>query len=63
MGAEEKSRALPREFARVAATLRCPWMDAGGVIATSALDGWHFEASQHELLGVAAAAKVRELLE
>ncbi|MBE0528630.1 MAG: SGNH/GDSL hydrolase family protein [Thermoleophilia bacterium] len=62
-GAEGKSRALPREFARVAAALRCPWMDAGGVIATSALDGWHFEAAQHELLGVAAAAKVRELLE
>ncbi len=62
-GSEEKSRALPREFARVAAALRRPWLDAGAVIVTSSLDGWHFEASQHELLGVAVAAKVRELLE
>jgi len=62
-GAEEKSRALSREFARAAASLRVPWLDAGAVISTSALDGWHLEASQHELLGVAVAAKVRELLE
>ena len=62
-GSEEKSRALPREFARVTAALRCPWLDAGEVISTSSLDGWHLEASQHELLGVAVAAKVRELLE
>ena len=25
------------------------------------LDGWHLDASQHELLGVAVAARVREL--
>jgi lysophospholipase L1-like esterase len=62
-GSEEQSRALPREFARVAASLRVPWLDAGEVVSTSALDGWHLEASQHELLGVAAAAKVRDLLE
>jgi lysophospholipase L1-like esterase len=61
-GAEEKSRALPREFARAAAAVRVPWMDAGEVIATSALDGWHLEASQHQLLGAAMAAKVRGLL-
>ena len=62
IGADEKSRALPREFARVASSLHCPWLDAGRVITTSPLDGWHLEASQHELLGVAAAARVRELL-
>lgn len=61
-GAEEKSRALPREFARAAAAVRVPWMDAGEVIATSALDGWHLEASQHRLLGAAVAAEVRRLL-
>ena len=61
-GPEEKSRALRGEFARVAAALRCPWLEAGEVIATSALDGWHLELSQHELLGVAVAAKVRGLL-
>ena len=61
-GAEEKSRALPREFTRVAAATRCPWVDAGEVITTSALDGWHLEAGQHERLGVALAERVRQLL-
>lgn len=60
-GADEKSRALPLEFARVAAALGVPWLDAGGIVATSPLDGWHLDASQHELLGVAVAARVREL--
>lgn len=61
-GAAEKSRALPREFARVAAALGVPWLDAGRVITTSPLDGWHLEAPQHELLGVAVAVRVREIL-
>jgi lysophospholipase L1-like esterase len=61
-GADEKSRALPREFARVASVLGVTWLDAGQVVTTSPLDGWHLEASQHELLGVAVAARVRELL-
>jgi hypothetical protein len=61
-GADEKSRALPREFARVAAELGVPWLDAGELIVTSPLDGWHLEAAQHELLGAAVAAEVRRLL-
>ena len=59
-----------REVARAAAGVRArrrrplgvPWLDAGEVVTTSPLDGWHLEASQHELLGVALAARVRELL-
>jgi lysophospholipase L1-like esterase len=62
VGCDEKSRALPREFARVAAALDVPWLDAGEVVTTSPLDGWHLELSQHELLGVAVAGKVRGLL-
>ena len=62
-GADEKSRALPQEFVRVADALGCPWLDAGRVITTSPLDGWHLEATQHELLGVAVAARARELLD
>ena len=62
-GADVKSRALPQEFARVAAALGVPWLDAGQIVTTSPLDGWHLEASQHELLGVAVAARVRELLD
>jgi len=62
VGADEKSRALPQEFGRVASALGVPWLDAGKVITTSPLDGWHLEASQHELLGAAVAARVREML-
>ncbi len=61
-GCDEKSRALPREFARVASALGVPCLDAGGVVTTSVLDGWHLEASQHALLGATVAARVRELL-
>jgi lysophospholipase L1-like esterase len=62
-GAEEKSRALPREFARVAADLGVPWLDAGTIIATSPLDGWHLEASRHEALAIALAAEVHRILD
>jgi lysophospholipase L1-like esterase len=62
VGADVKSRALPQEFARVASALGVPWFDAGRVVSTSPLDGWHLEATQHGLLGVAVAARVRELL-
>jgi lysophospholipase L1-like esterase len=61
-GADVKSRALAQEFARVASALGVPWLDAGRVVSTSPLDGWHLEATQHGLLGVAVAARVRELL-
>ena len=60
--AEEKSRQLPAEFARVAKLMGCAWMDLGKVVATSPLDGWHLEASEHHKLGVAVAAKVEEML-
>jgi lysophospholipase L1-like esterase len=62
MGAEAKSRELAREFARVASACGHAWLDAGEIVATSALDGWHLEASQHERLGIAVAAQAREML-
>jgi len=61
-GAEEKSRELPREFARVAAAVGCDWVDAGAFIASSPLDGWHLGVQAHELLGVAVAERVRQML-
>jgi lysophospholipase L1-like esterase len=61
-GMEETSRGLPSEFARAAAAVGCPWFDAGEIIASSGLDGCHLEATEHELLGVALAPRVRELL-
>ena len=62
VGAEEKSRKLPGEFARVAAATGCPWLDAGEVVATSAIDGWHLEAAEHGRLGSALAERVRGML-
>ena len=47
---------------RVAATAGFPWFDAGRVVVTSPLDGWHLEAGEHVKLGVALAAEVRRLL-
>lgn len=61
-GAEEKSRALPREFARVAASLGCEWLDAGEIVTTSPLDGWHWDAGEHAKLGTALAEWVRRRL-
>lgn len=61
-GCDEKSRALSQEFARVASILGVPWLDAGRVVTTSPLDGWHLAAAQHRLLGAAVAVRARELL-
>lgn len=56
--AVEKSRELPEEFARVAKLYGCQWFDTSGIVTTSPLDGWHWEASQHRRLGVMLAAAV-----
>jgi len=61
-GAEEKSRELASEFRRVAELLGCEWMDLGEAVTTSPIDGWHLEAPEHGKLGLAVAAKVREIL-
>ncbi len=60
-GAEEKSRELPREFERVAVSLGCEWLDAGAIVTSSPLDGWHLDARAHETLGVAIGARVRRV--
>lgn len=61
-GAEEKSHALAKELAFQVSLLGCDWLDAGTIIRSSDLDGIHFEADQHRLLGEAVAAKLREML-
>jgi lysophospholipase L1-like esterase len=61
-GAERKSRRFAEHYARVAQERGCAFMDTGQVIVSSDLDGIHLEASEHEKLGVAVAARVRELM-
>lgn len=57
----DKSRALPEEFERVAQLYGCSWIDTSGIVTTSPLDGWHWEAPQHRRLGTMLAAAVPSL--
>lgn len=61
-GGTEKSLLLARHFGAVAAELGCDFLDAGSVIRSSDIDGIHFEAEEHRVLGEAVAARVRRIL-
>ncbi len=61
-GAAEKSRGLVDALRDVASTMSCPFFDAGSVVTTSAVDGVHLDADQHERLGRAIARTVADLL-
>jgi lysophospholipase L1-like esterase len=61
-GGAEKSRLLGERFRAVAEREGVAFLDAGQVIRCSDLDGIHYEADQHELLGQAAAKAVRSAL-
>lgn len=60
---QEKSRRLAEEFKRVAAEFGCELLDTSTVIVSSDLDGIHFEQGEHQKLGRAVAAKVKQMLE
>jgi lysophospholipase L1-like esterase len=60
-GAEAKSQKFAEHYRRVASELGCPFLDTSTVVASSDLDGIHFERSEHIRLGQAVAVKVREL--
>ena len=61
-GAVEKSLLLGERYRTIAARDLVALLDAGAVIRCSDLDGIHFEADQHELLGRAAAEAARKAL-
>jgi len=61
-GAEEKSRRLAGHYRQIAAELGCDFLDAGEVIVSSAVDGFHLDASEHLKLGRKIAEIVREIL-
>jgi lysophospholipase L1-like esterase len=58
-GGREKSLLLSQRYHEVAEREGIGFLDAGAVIRCSELDGIHYEADQHELLGRAAAKAVR----
>ena len=62
-GSTEKSRLLGERYRAVAEREGVAFLDAGQVIRCSDLDGIHFEADQHELLGRSVAKAVREALD
>ena len=61
-GTEARSRRFAEHYACVAQERGCAFLDTGQVIVSSDLDGIHLEASEQKKLGVAVAARVRELL-
>jgi lysophospholipase L1-like esterase len=61
-GAGPKSTRFAAHYCRVAQERGCAFLDTSGWIVSSDLDGIHFEADQHEKLGLAVAGKVRALL-
>jgi lysophospholipase L1-like esterase len=62
-GGREKSVLLGQRYREVAEREGVAFLDAGDVIRCSDLDGIHYEADQHELLGRAAAKAVRPTLD
>ena len=57
-GGRAVSLALPPLFAALAAARGVGFFDAGGVISVSPVDGIHYEAATHLVLGAAAAKAV-----
>ena len=58
-GSEEKSAQLYPYFKAVADKYGVPLFNADEVVKTSAIDGLHLDADQHELLGRALADSIR----
>jgi lysophospholipase L1-like esterase len=61
-GGREKSVTFPRHYSRQAANLGVAFFDAGSEIRCSDLDGIHFDADQHAILGRAVAEVVRGMI-
>ena len=60
-GGVEKSKNLSRQYQRVAEELACPYLDTSEHIASSDVDGVHFDASTHNTLGQVVAQKVKTI--
>jgi lysophospholipase L1-like esterase len=58
----EKSMKFGETYREIAKRFGCAFLDAGEVIASSAIDGIHFEEDGHRKLGQAIAGKVRLIL-
>ncbi len=61
-GAPEKSRQLAPHYQAIAKQLGCHFFDAATLVQTSPIDGVHWAADQHVLLGSRLAEMVRGIL-
>jgi lysophospholipase L1-like esterase len=61
-GSEEKSHRFAHFYREYAAWHDVDFLDAGAVIRSSDVDGIHFDPEEHGKLGIAVAARVREIL-
>jgi lysophospholipase L1-like esterase len=61
-GAVERSQELGPAFAAVAERLGCDFFDLASVVATSPLDGWHWDAGEHTKAGRALAEAVQDAI-
>jgi lysophospholipase L1-like esterase len=61
-GAEQRSAGLAGAYRDVCVELGCDFFDAGGVVASSPVDGIHLDLEQHAVLGLALAGVVAALL-
>lgn len=59
-GAARKSHMLAKYYSEVAHSTGCRLLDAAEVVSASQRDGIHLEAAEHEKLGKAVAAQVKE---
>jgi lysophospholipase L1-like esterase len=60
-GAYEKSREFARRYKAVAERLKVRFFDAGSVIASSKVDGFHLDPEAHDVLGRAVAAEINKI--
>jgi lysophospholipase L1-like esterase len=61
-GAKPKSDLFSQEYARMAQETGCEFLDTADTIVSSDVDGIHFDVGEHQKLGLAVAARVRELI-
>ncbi|MFT6073237.1 MAG: lysophospholipase L1-like esterase [Yoonia sp.] len=61
MGAAEKTSTFGPMMAELAAHWGIAFLDAGALIESSPIDGIHFSAEDHAILGTAVAEKVRNI--
>jgi lysophospholipase L1-like esterase len=62
-GAIEKSEQFSSEYAAWAKRYALPFLDTSQIIVSSPRDGIHIDPPEHAKLGIAVAAKIRELID